>query len=116
MIYFTRLTPNPSYTNTPKVTWIKPLLKTIQSVYNSYLIPLFEAKKTKKKNKKQKNKNKKKTPIYLAHEIIYYRLTHTYLPRFPSPFIINLCSYYQFNAYSSKKTKKQKNIYISNFS
>ena len=74
---------------TSKLTWIKPLLKTIQSVFNFYLIPLFEAEK----------KKKRKTPVYLAHEIIYCRLIHTYLPRYPSPFIINLCSYYQSNAY-----------------
>ena len=54
---------------------------------------------------------KKHTPVYLAHEINCYRLTHTYLPRFPSPFIINLCSYYQSNAYFSKKKKKKTLLY-----
>ena len=43
--------PNLSYTNTSKLTWNKPLLKIIQSVFNSYHIPLFEAKKKKKKRK-----------------------------------------------------------------
>ena len=84
----TNLPPKLSYTNTSKLTWIKPLLKTIQSFFHFYLIPLFEDKK-----------KKGKTPVYLAHEIIYCRLIHTYLPRYPSPFIINLCSYYQSNAY-----------------
>ena len=50
---YTNLPPNLSYTNTSKLTWIKPLLKTIQSVFNSYLIPLIEA-TTKKKKKKGK--------------------------------------------------------------
>ena len=42
---YTYPTPNLSYTNTSKLTWNK---LTIQSVFNSYLIPLFEAKRKQK--------------------------------------------------------------------
>ena len=51
--------PNLSYTNTTKLTWINPPLKTIQSVFNFTLYPYSQ----KKKNNTYNN------PVYLAHKI-----------------------------------------------
>ena len=48
----------------------------------------------------------------MAHEIICYRLTHIYLPRSPSPFVNNLYSYYQSNAYFSKNKQTKKNTLL----
>ena len=86
---YTYPTSNLSYTNTSKLTWNKPLLYLFSQSLTLTLYPYSKPKKKKKGN----------TPIYLAHKIICYGLTLTYLPRPPSPFVNNLYSYYQSNAY-----------------
>ena len=104
-LHLTRLTHIPpqknlSYTNTSKLTWNKPLLLLFSQSLTLTII--------------QSQKKKGKTPIYLAHEIICYRLTHTYLPRSPSLFVNNLCSYSQSNAYFSFKNATLFNSLHSN--